>query len=157
MIRALLLVAALLLPACGDDPLEGPPTLRPGRDECVECGMLLAEDRCCAAALIEVDGVREHRLFDDLGCLIDWGNDRSEERILSQFARDYATREWVEVDEAVFLHDASILTPMASGLVAFRAGGEAAQAAAGPGGTLLRWPELAEVRAQWWAERRRPQ
>ena len=40
------LAAASLLAGCDRAPLSGPPELRLGRDECVECGMIINDDRC---------------------------------------------------------------------------------------------------------------
>lgn len=144
---------------CSRPPLTGPPELRLGRDECAECGMLINEDRCSAATLIEIKGRREHRLFDDLGCLFDWERARHDDvRLISHFAHDHGTRAWIVADQATFLAtDADRLTtPMASGMVAFaeRAAAELAQREYG--GELLNFNELRAARQAWFEARRGP-
>lgn len=119
---------------CSRDELTGPPQLRLGRDECRACGMLINDDRCSSGMLIEVAGMREHVLFDDIGCMLEYerdhasGADESDAAvdldsvtILQRSVHDYHTRAWVNADSAWFVRsDADALsTPMASGIVAF--------------------------------------
>ncbi len=159
--RSLVLPALTLLAlaGCESDVLQGPPELRLGRDECAECGMLISEDRCAAALLIEDRGRREHLLFDDIGCLLDLERDGLEPRtVVERFARDYAQRGWVATPQAHFLltDPQKLITPMASGLVAFAQRDEAEQALAAHGGKLLDFNALSEARRAWLEQRRRP-
>lgn len=138
---------ALLTPVgCRRGEIDGPPELRVGRDQCIECGMLISEDRCSAGVLLERDGVREHALFDDVGCFVEWlaDNDGGRPSVVRVYLRDYDARAWLEADSAVVLRaDPDRLhTPMGSGIVAFsdRAGAERSQAASG--GTITTFGEL---------------
>ncbi len=147
-------VVVVLGSGCGSRELSGPPELRPGKDACVECGMLVMEDRCSTGLLMEVGGRREHVVFDDLGCMIDY-MPADGARIVESYVHDHTTREWVRAGEAVYLlADPSRLpTPMGSGYVAF---GERARAEAARGefgGELSDYAGVEAAREAWWIER----
>jgi copper chaperone NosL len=168
MNRTRLLVAfACVVPivGCSDRPLEGPPEIRVGHDSCAECGMLLSEDRCCAAVLVEGSAGREHRIFDDIGCLLDWERSRASAsasdqaeggedlRVLGRFVRDYSTRTWLVAEDARFVDGSAVVTPMASGLLGFRDPVAAEASITSAGGRIRLWPELAEARRAWFIRR----
>lgn len=145
-------LGAALLASCGREPLSGPPELRLGRDECVECGMIINEDRCSSALLIEVEGRREHIAFDDIGCMLDYEFENKDTLIVVQgFVHDHATQAWASTDAAAFLFAdrERIPTPMGSGIVAFadRSGAETAQAEFG--GKIMDYAQLAPARRAW--------
>lgn len=149
----LLALTALLLTACSRDDLAGPPELRLGRDICAECNMLVAEDRCSSAILIEDRGRRDHRMFDDISCMIDFEDKDHDFVLIETFVRDYAAGEengWLSAADAYFLHaDVDRLrTPMGSGMVAFatRSAAEAKQQEVG--GEIMTWEELSAARRE---------
>ncbi|MFN0135894.1 MAG: nitrous oxide reductase accessory protein NosL [Phycisphaerae bacterium] len=153
----LLSLTSLLLIACENKPLVGPPQLRLGRDQCHECGMIISEDRCAAALLIERDGRREHLLFDDLGCMLDverGGLDAA--RVIERFARDHDTRAWIDAATATFLSAPAdkLITPMASGMVGYAARSAAGASQAQYGGSILNYEALADARRAWMQARR---
>lgn len=149
----------LLAAGCGRAELTGPPELRPGRDECAECGMLIHDERSAGAVLVERDGRREHLLFDDVGCMLDHERQGGGTlRILERFARDYRGGGWLGTDQAAFLMTESDLlrTPMGSGIAAFadRAAAEAAEREFG--GEVMDYAALADARRAWLGELRGP-
>src|SRR5690606_39706872 len=81
--------------ACQRAELTGPPELRLGRDQCVECGMIINEDRFSLAALIDnTYGQREHILFDDVDCMLDYQHEHTDIPLIERFAPDAGTRSW---------------------------------------------------------------
>lgn len=137
---------------CGNKPLGGPPELRLGRDQCVECGMIISEDRCSSAMLIERDRRQEYVLFDDIGCMLDWRRAKlGGAVVLDEFVHDYSTRAWTAVANATFLlaDPEKLVTPMSSGMVAFssKAAQEAAQEQVG--GDILEYDGLMAARKAW--------
>ncbi len=154
------LAALALLPGCSRGELSGPPELRVGRDECGECGMIISEDRCSSAILVERGGRREHVLFDDIGCMLDYERGRAGEfAAVDAFVHDHPTRAWVRAADAHFLFaDRDLLpTPMGSGIVAYaeRAAAEARRGEVG--GEILDYQRLGEARRDWmWARYGRP-
>ncbi len=158
MTRRLILVSvavgtlALALTGCGRESSSGPPTLKLGRDECRECGMIVSEDRCSAALLIERQGRREYALFDDLGCMLDLEHDGLDgAAVVARFVHDHTTRSWVDAAQATFLFadPDKLRTPMGSGMIAFAVRGDAEKARAEMGGTLLDYQGLAAAREEW--------
>jgi nitrous oxide reductase accessory protein NosL len=154
-----LMTIAALLAACEREPLTGPPELRLGRDECRECGMLIYEDRAAAALLLESPAGREHALFDDIGCMLDFERTPGEnETVLARFVRDYAARTWLDADRAAYLfaHPDHLPTPMASGIAAFADTDAAESQRARAGGELLTFNQITAARAQWKSDRLSP-
>ncbi len=150
-------VALMALAGCDRAPLQGPPELRLGRDECRECGMIISEDRCSSALLLERAGRREYALFDDLGCMLDVeraGLDGA--AVIERHVHDYAGRGWLAAESAVYLLTPSdkLVTPMASGMVAFADRSAAQLAQAAHGGELLDYRALGEARRAWYERRR---
>lgn len=144
-VRASIVGVAFLLPGCLQEPEVAPPELRLGREECAECGMLVAEDRCSSALLVDRDGRRRHLVFDDIGCMID--HERAggiEGSILGRWVHDYGTKTWVEAGAATFLmaDPESLKTPMASGIVACASRADAERMAKEHPGSLGDWMEL---------------
>lgn len=152
-----LALAAAWLPSCGGDELSGPPNLRLGRDECAECGMLINEDRCSSAFLIERDGRREHVMFDDIGCMLDYQHaERAGVIVLAGFVHDHNTRAWVDHTAAAYLvTDTDRLpTPMGSGMVAFVDQHSAEKARAEFAGAITNYAGLTPARQAWLEARR---
>lgn len=155
--RAPLVLAALVFgtpAACDRRPLAGPPDLRTGRDECAECGMLINDERFAAGALIDDRGRRAHRVFDDIGCLMDWERDGSAP-IIDRFVRDADGSGWLNARDAVILFaEASALrTPMGTGIGAYATAAAADAARARHGGQALTFADAAAKRAAWMRHR----
>ncbi len=147
-ILTILLATVAALTACGRTELSGPPTLRLARDECTECGMLVNEDRCSCALLINRDGRREHLVFDDIGCLLDFRLAFPETVVVDVFVHDHSTGAWVSAPAAHYLsaNPDELTTPMGSGYVAFASAQEAAEQHARVGGELTTLERLTESR-----------
>ena len=148
--------AALAGHGCRRAELSGPPSLKLGRDECAECGMIIAEDRFSSAVLAEVDGSLEHLLFDDVGCMIDYEHaHEGEVRVVERFVHDYDSRMWVSCDDAVFLFaDRDLLrTPMSSGIGAFVGTEGVERVKEAVGGVVLEYAGLVSARLAWKEER----
>jgi nitrous oxide reductase accessory protein NosL len=150
------IIASLALAACVRNELSGPPELRPGRDECHECGMIINEDRFAAALLVEDRGRREHLLFDDIGCMLDSERAGLAPRtVLLRFVHDHDSRAWVDAQRAsfVFADADAVHTPMGSGILAF-AGADAAKETQGRlGGEVMNLEQLARAREEWMVSR----
>lgn len=111
--------------------------------------MLISEDRCSSALLIERNGAREHLAFDDLGCMLDYQRQHeSAFPVIEAYAHDYPSRQWVRVEAASFLLSASdgIRTPMGSGIIAFVESTAAADAQKKFGGEIMNFEGLRDAR-----------
>jgi nitrous oxide reductase accessory protein NosL len=152
---AVLMLAAGALIGCSRGELSGPPELRVGRDECIECGMLIAEDRSSTAMLVDRRGRREYIMFDDLGCMLDFqrekGGPEADFKELELFVRDHPTGGWVPAAEAWYLlaDRHTLITPMGSGLASFATEQTAREWHGRHGGELMRWNSIGEARRVW--------
>lgn len=145
IVSAVAASSMLFASGCGRDEVTGPPELKLGRNLCAECGMMINEDRCSGAAVIAVDGVREHVTFDDIGCMLEYSNDlESNIQVIERYVHDHTTRAWVGWSEAWFVRGESdkIPTPMGSGIVAFANRDSAEQAREVWGGEVVSSAEL---------------
>lgn len=154
-LAATLTLMAGALQGCERQPLAGPPTVRLGRDECAECGMLIGEDRSSCGLLVDDVGRRSYLLFDDIGCMLDLERRSLGERtVIERYVRDWDTREWVPAQRAHFLlaDPQRLRTPMGSGIGSF-ATPEPLARNAGLAGRTFDYAGLAQARAEWMRER----
>jgi copper chaperone NosL len=148
----LLLSASALLWGCGRDRLSGPPSVALGRDQCAACGMLINEDRCSSAVLIERGGRDEYAHFDDIGCMLDYEHEQgSGLMVRERYLHDYSDRAWITHAQAVFIFTDpdKLPTPMGSGIVAFRDQDRARKALEVHGGELMDYARLVPARRAW--------
>lgn len=153
-IRLVACAALGALASCGSSPPSGPPQLRVGRDQCAECGMIISDERCSAALLVERGSRREYLMYDDIGCMLDDERTGLDAAAIERYVHDHQTLAWISAESAAFViaDPAVVRTPMGSGLIAF-AGREAAMQGS-PGAPVLDAPEAARARREW-AEARR--
>lgn len=117
-----LVICALLLAACGGggQATAEPPEILYGQDVCDQCNMIISEEKF-AAAYWTADG--EARRFDDLGEMLAYIGGNSEERA-STWVHDLNSAAWLGAEEAWYVMNAGLTTPMGTGIVAL--GDEAA-------------------------------
>lgn len=85
-------------------------------DVCEVCAMHVANN--AHATQIVLTNNRS-LMFDDIGCLFKWIADNGEDDIGAKYVRDFHTEEWLVLDDAYFVFDESIETPMAYGVISF--------------------------------------
>lgn len=146
--------ALILLAACQSSLLTGPPELRLGRHECALCGMLVSEDRCSTAILVDDGGRRDYLFFDDIGCMLDAEHEGKVGSVLERYVHDYGTRTWVRAEEAIYVFASPKLlpTPMGSGLVAFAERAEAERLGEPRGAKILSHEEATLARRAYMNE-----
>ena len=129
---AILLLLAVAVVACDSAPSDGPPAIAYGRDECIECGMIVTEERHAAAMRVTIDGEQRDLFFDDIGDMIEHERNAAGLQVVRRYVHDFNTAQWLDADTAWFIKSDQIRTPMGFGLLAF-ADESSARAAAGAG------------------------
>lgn len=158
-IRPILMAAVLLMlafSACSKAVLTGPPSLRLGRDECAECGMIVSEEKSSCALLLEASKLRSYAVYDDIGCMLDDERDGLGDRsVIERYVHDVESHQWVRAEQSYYLMADSkkLQTPMGSGIAAFAERPKADAAREQYGGRVLSWNELATARREWMEER----
>jgi len=121
MVRALLLVSALLLAGCGGDPGTGPIDVKWDRAACERCRMVLS-DRQHSAQIRHRDEGGKSRVhqFDDLGCALLWLDQQPwrDAAGVEIWVNERRSGEWIDARTAHYLVGEQ--TPMAYGLGAQR-------------------------------------
>jgi len=97
--------------------------------------MAISEKRY-AAQYIDEDG--EPFKFDDLTCMI--ASDKS--NIAGCFVMDFAAKQWLRAEDAVYVQSDEIKAPMGGKTIAFRDQSNAQLAAATYHGKLLRFDDV---------------
>ncbi len=137
----ILLLLALLLAGCGSgDELAGPPEIRYGVDVCDHCNMIINEPRFAAAYYSDAG---ETRRFDDIGEMFLYAEEAGE-AVQSYWVHDFESEEWTEADEATFVYNPNLMTPMGWGVAAFASENAADTYQGEHGGTVLSYTQLQE-------------
>lgn len=141
-IAAILLLCLVGSACAGRADATGPPEIVYGRDLCVECGMLITEERFAAA--YRFDG--EPKRFDDIGGMLLHGTKTGELPVAGDDAwvHDWDTRAWLSAPQAWYVVAESLITPMGYGIVAFGDEEAAAAFASARSGKVFTWTELFE-------------
>jgi copper chaperone NosL len=115
MMRAALVVSALVLAGCRSGPLP-PATLDARGDTCGYCRMAVSP--AGVAAQVVAPG-EEPRFFDDIGCLASFLKEHAEQPPGAiAYVVDHGTRNWVWAAGASYTRVPDLETPMDSHLVA---------------------------------------
>lgn len=128
---------ALIGSACGSSESGEPIEIDYGRDICVQCGMIISEERFAAGYTVPGDS---DRIFDDIGGLILYQRETGETSDpTATWVHDYETSEWVAAADAFFVPTESTTTPMGHGIIAFADRDRAEEFATEVGGEVIGW------------------
>lgn len=132
----------LVLAACGDDSAkEYEAEAVKDTDVCEICGMDIEDNQHATQIVLENE---KSVMFDDLGDLYVWKSENND-AIGAEFVRDFHTKKWLETEDATFVYDETIETPMAYGVISFADAAEAEEYVANESiGVVLTKAELDE-------------
>jgi copper chaperone NosL len=131
LLFAVLTVFALILAACGnnddstgetedvesDELAYQPEDIDPDKDVCEVCGMAIADDQHATQIVLKNDRSVK---FDDVGDLFVWLEENGTDEVGAKFVRDFSTKEWILLEDATFVFDEKIATPMGYGFISFK-------------------------------------
>lgn len=136
----------IVLTACGGSAItpDTPPEILYGEDVCEQCNMIISDERFAAGLVVELEpGTFEHRIFDDIGDLLEYEKVNGDElTIATYYVHDYNSKEWLDGQNAYFIHSDELFTPMGFGLAAVAQKLEAEALAQEWNGSVLTFAEL---------------
>lgn len=112
----LLIGIIIVLGACGKKEIQ-PVAINEDTDICEVCNMAVIDNQFATQVVMESG---KSMAFDDVGCMYDWLENNNNEDISAKFVRDYNDEEWISVDEATYIHNLSVKTPMAYNVISFK-------------------------------------
>lgn len=120
-VASIMAMTAFMMIGCEPGNSDAPPELRVGDSVCVECNMIISDERFATATVVSDERDRPKTLlFDDFNCQVNHAEAHGEEYpVLRQWVRDHGTKEWLDLEEAFFVHADDLRTPMASHGAAF--------------------------------------
>lgn len=121
LIGVLMLVIALT--GCNQTDVQ-PVAIDEKNDKCDICQMAVKDDQFATQTHLENGKVLK---FDDIGCMHQWIKENPNEKDPIHFVRDYNSKKWIALDQAVYVYDKDIKTPMAYGVVSFEKESDAKQ------------------------------
>lgn len=132
-----LMLACMMVSGCGRGPTDGPPAVRLGDDQCVQCGMIISDERFATATIVAGPRGPEPRLFDDFNCQVNFEVEHPELAVEARWAHDQGTLAWFNAATGSFIISPDIRSPMGSNTAAFATRAAAAAANEEIGGDLL--------------------
>ena len=132
------LVASTALAACGGE--VAPRAVVEGEDACAHCHMGVADLRFAAQARTTTGKVL---LFDSVECLADYVQANPSTQFAALHVTDYAAPgSWLRVEDAQFVADGTIVSPMGRSLAAFDPEMSTAALVAAHAGRVVPWSEV---------------
>lgn len=115
MILITLCLTAAISAGCGKEEYKAA-DIDESVDKCEVCQMQVGDNEY--AVQIQLKDKKTLK-FDDLGDLFVWKQKNGTEQIGAEFVRDYHTKVWMPLENATYVYDKSIRTPMAYGVISF--------------------------------------
>lgn len=115
-----IVVLLVSLGGCGETDPEAPPSIVLGDSVCIECGMIVSDERFGTATIIKGDRGAEPMIFDDFNCQKNFELKHPELVVLTRWSKDYESLEWFDTGAGWFVRSSLIQTPMASSLAGFK-------------------------------------
>jgi len=111
---------ALGMQACSRGADSGPPSVNLGDSTCVECGMIVSDERFATSTIIIGERGRQPLVFDDFNCQINFEQQHPELDVVTRWSHDYLSPAWHETAEGWFVVSEQIRSPMASSMAFFK-------------------------------------
>jgi copper chaperone NosL len=127
-----------------------PQAIQYGSDECAYCKMMITEPEY-GSQILNPQG-RSYK-FDSIECMAAYDLTNSESELLSRWVPDFINSgNWIEAEDAVYLHSETLRSPMGLYLSAYVGRDSAEQMQSEYGGEILDYRQVLElVQAEWLA------
>ncbi|QWI76158.1 nitrous oxide reductase accessory protein NosL [Bacillus mycoides] len=110
-------------------------------DKCDICQIGVMDNQFTTEIILESGKALK---FDDIGCMYKWMEINSGEKTQEKFVRDYDSKDWVSLEDATYVYDKTITTPMAYNVISFKNKKDAESFVSNYKGKVLSYKELSE-------------
>ncbi|HDR7631989.1 MULTISPECIES: nitrous oxide reductase accessory protein NosL [Bacillus] len=110
-------------------------------DKCDICQIGVMDNQFTTEIILESGKALK---FDDIGCMYKWMEINSGEKTKEKFVRDYDSKDWVSLEDATYVYDKTITTPMAYNVISFENKKDAESFVSNYRGKVLSYKELSE-------------
>ncbi|MGU3371872.1 nitrous oxide reductase accessory protein NosL [Bacillus mycoides] len=110
-------------------------------DKCDICQIGVIDNQFATEIILESGKALK---FDDIGCMYKWMEINSGEKTKEKFVRDYDSKDWVSLEDATYVYDKTITTPMAYNVISFKNKKDAESFVSNYKGKVLSYKELSE-------------
>lgn len=110
-------------------------------DKCDICQIGVMDNQFATEIILESGKALK---FDDIGCMYKWMEINSGEKTKEKFVRDYDSKDWVSLEDATYVYDKTITTPMAYNVISFKNKKDAESFVSNYKGKVLSYKELSE-------------
>lgn len=108
-------VTGSLLLGCTKKEVE-PRAINEETDKCDICNMTVMDNQF-ATQIVLTNG--QTYVFDDIGCMYAWIDENQDIEVEASFVRDYSNKEWILSEEAFYVYNKDVKTPMAYNVISF--------------------------------------
>ncbi len=141
-----LTVLLFFLSACAQGQAEAlPPENRYGETICVQCNMIISDERFATGYAHEIEPERyESIAFDDIGDMLEHAAAHPQHTVVEWYVHDFYSKEWLDATQAHYMFSDNLTTPMAQGTAAFAELAAAETMATEMDGVIMDWEGLRE-------------
>ncbi|WML41168.1 nitrous oxide reductase accessory protein NosL [Neobacillus sp. OS1-2] len=132
------ILALFVVAGCSKKEVK-PVAINEKTDKCEICHMAVKNNEFATEIILESG---KSMVFDDIGCMYKWMKENPDKKINHSFVKDYDSKEWIEADEAAYVYDKPIKTPMAYNVLSFTDKKDAQIFIDEHGGSLLTYDNL---------------
>lgn len=130
----------IFLTSCGTASDNGPLAIDEDVDVCNACSMMV-QDNQYSSQIVTSSG--EAYKFDDVGCMAMYINDNQPDG--QSYVRDFYTKEWVDIENALFITTKDVETPMNYGFISFASSANLEKFLSESSGTEVTWDDVLET------------
>jgi len=109
-------------------------------DKCDICQIGVMDNQFATEIILENGKALK---FDDIGCMYKWMEINPGEKTKEKFVRDYDSKDWISLEDATYVYDKTITTPMAYNVISFESKKDAENFVSNYKGKVLSYKELA--------------
>lgn len=140
-IKLLMMSVGIILAAlgCSQEPVQ----IHYGSDECAHCRMMILEEEFAAQIVSRYGKAYK---FDSIECMAAFYNTKATDlEGAIAWVADFENRNWLKVQNALFVQSEIVNSPMGASLLAFSDNGQVQRHLAAYPGRQISWPQVLEI------------